>query len=191
MPRKTEDPTRFKPEDWELDVVQSLLKNETGYKPTDGAKIIRYMYYSFRVPKGSYYISAYSVHKAEHRQTGKKTYIAALFRRVQKDRNSKPEWKFVKVSSRVIRRKCSDLARKWMCQKTGKEFRPAYKKTMNISEDRRAELANRMLDCAGRMHDLPVFDLDFKCSACDHEWSEVTYESGTVVCPECSFSQTY
>lgn len=190
-----QDSTFFKPSDLDEKLICKVMASDSGFVAENGiqfSQFNRFCYYSFKVPNGSSYISTYTTCKIQVNKTKKVAYGAILLRKYQEGGYGNPwKWKVVKVTTRALKWKCIELARKWRAQKLGVEYKPWPRTKLNMSEERRAELANRMLDCAGRMHNLPVFDLEFKCSACGHEWGEVTYEHGTAECPNCGFTQTY
>lgn len=186
---------QFIPDKNDLQKISEVISNQSGFEALTGpgaSRFINYRFYSFKVINGSCYISAYTTTKVKDKATNKEIFGAILLRKYQKGGyRGSIEWKVAKTSTCNLKWKCMELARKWRAQKLGIDFIPSKRTKIEMSEERRAELANRMLDCAGRIHNLPVFDLDFTCSACSHKWEEVTYEQGVSECPSCGFAEAY
>lgn len=150
---------------------------------TDFVEIPMHSYYrKIKVKNGSFYViyTSYRKFKAKTKKGNKGYYGAFLFRMLPDGK-----WKVAKWAKRSILWKLEDVGRKWAAEKLKQPFTPRKSAGNRISEKRRAELANRMLDFAGRKHGLPVFEKSFTCPACSHQWDLVTYDNGTIVCPAC------
>lgn len=148
-------------------------------------------YIPFHVKNGCTYVSLCTRGKFDCIENKKPYHFVFMLRRVKNKKTKKIDWKIINKTKKTSLFSAREKTREWKCKKMGEEFVPIEKVRKPLSEERRAELADRMLDFAGRKHNLPVFEKNLTCSACLHSWTEVTYDSGAISCPKCSHLQIY